>query len=242
MQKVKECMPILQENKVIEKKYASVTFGNMSTDERKLSAYSVILKISAITGWTIPASDQILDILVDQFEQKLDESYRNVNQQEVEYAFRNRGIDVKDWGKVLNLTMIDEVMIPYLQHRFELSKTEESLHSRFDKNIDSKKELTDQEWDEWLEDIKKYNFNLIPCSAYDYLVKKELLKLSNEQKHGYMDKAIKYLLSTFEPGTKEMIDYCEMKSQGKFTAKITASLVTTSKRFATSDYLKMDNL
>lgn len=231
-------MPILQENKVIEKKYASTTFGNMSTDERKLCAYSLVLKISAITGWTIPVADQILDILVDQFEQKLNESYRSVNQQEIEYAFRNRGIEVKDWGKALNLTMIDEVMIPYLEHRFELSKTEESLRSRFNKNIEEKKELTDQEWDEWLEDIRKYEIKLIPCSAYDYLVKKGLINLSVKVKHEYMNRAITQLLGTLEPLSKDMIEFCEMKAKGVFSKEITSTLVTISKRLAVSDYLK----
>jgi len=209
----------------------------MAEEERKLAAYSLILKISAITGWTIPVSDQILDILVDQFEKKLNESYRNVNVNEVEYAFRNRGIDVKDWGKALNLTIIDEIMVPYLDSRMELSKMEESLKHKT-LLIDEKRELTDEDWDEWLVDMKKYDIKLLPCAAYDYLVKSGKINLTNGQKHEYMERSISALMASFEAGTKEMLEYLNMKKEGVFSIQITSSLVTISKRLAIYDYLQ----
>jgi len=218
-------------------KYASLPFGRMTNDQRKVSAHAIILKIHAITGWTIPASETILDVLVDQFEKKLNESYQNINQDEIEYAFRNKGIDIKDWGKALNLSMIDEVVLPYLSERFELSRMEESMKTK-SLMIDEKCELTDEDWAEWLEDMKNYDFKLIPCAAYDYLVKKQMLVLTTPQKHEYMERAISVLQGSYEAGTKEMLEYLLMKKNGVFTALVTSSLITISKRLAIYDHLK----
>lgn len=83
-------------------------------------AKATLLKIHVITGWTIP-KDELMKILLDQFIKKLVESYPNVNPEEIEYAFRNYGTTVKDWGKAMNLSLIDEVMMPYLSDRKHLS-------------------------------------------------------------------------------------------------------------------------
>jgi len=42
---------------------------------------------------------------------------------EIEYAFRQSGTTVRDWGKAMNLSLIDEVLIPYLGERKILSHT-----------------------------------------------------------------------------------------------------------------------
>lgn len=91
-------------------------------NQTELSAWgkSLLLKIHVITGWTIPDSD-ILIVLIDQFQKKLVESYPNMNVDEIEYAFRQSGTMVKDWGKAMNLSLIDEVLIPYLGERKRLS-------------------------------------------------------------------------------------------------------------------------
>lgn len=229
------------EAKIIELKYTGKTFSIMSEDERWFSAKTLLLKIHAITGWTIPASNELMDILIDQFQRKLQEGYKNVTIAEVEYAFRNRNIDTQDWGKSLNLTMIDEVMMPYLHTRYDLSKMEESISQRVN-FIEEPKELSESEWNEWLNDIKNYDFKILPCSAYEYLVKIGKLSLTIDQKHEYMEKAISYLTGTFEPATKEMLEYLEMKKKGVFSAIVTSSLATFAKRFALSDYFKVDIL
>jgi len=230
-------MPLPEDNRVIEMKYAGVPFGKMNDEQRQLSAHSILLKIHAITGWTIPLSDELIEILVGQLSLKLNERYRNVNEAEIEYAFRNRGIENKDWGKALNLTLIDEIMMPYLNNRFDLSRAEESLFHKYSHAIEDKKELTEEEWAEWIEDVRKYDFKIIPCAIYDYLLRKELLILSNKQKHEYMERSIAHLTGTLEPLTKEMIDFALMKKEGVYSAEITATLITISKRFAVQDYL-----
>lgn len=113
-----------EENKTLEVKYASRRFDQMTLPEAALSAKVVLLKIHVITGWVLPEAE-MRNILIDQMAKKLTEAYGNVNADEVEFAFRNN-TTVKDWGKAMNLAMIDEVMLPYLFRRSELSKVEEA--------------------------------------------------------------------------------------------------------------------
>lgn len=229
-------MPLQEDNRIIEMKYAGVRFGKMTDEQRVLSAHSILLKIHTITGWTIPLSDELIEILVKQLSLKLYERYSNVNEAEMEYAFRNRGIENKDWGKALNLTLIDEVMMPYLEKRFDLSRVEDNLLSKNSLLIEDKKDLSHEEWDEWIRDARGYDFKLIPCAIYDYLVKTGVLTISNKEKHEYMDRAIAHLTGTLDAMTKESIDFAAMKNEGVYSSEVTASLITISKRFAVQDY------
>lgn len=108
------------ENEIILKKYLSKQIGKMSPSELSIWGQTLLLKIHVITGWTIPSSD-LLVILVDQFQKKLVESYPDMNVDEIEYAFRHSGTTVQDWGKQMNLNLIDQVLIPYLLERQRIS-------------------------------------------------------------------------------------------------------------------------
>lgn len=237
LQRVNRNLPLSQDNQIIRLKYASKRFGKMSADEIEMSAYDLLLKIHVIAGWTIPVSD-LMNILADQFAKKLMESYSELNSAEVEYAFRNRGFDVKDWGKALNLSLIDEILYPYLVIRFDLSRAEESF--AYKDNLlqdDFPKELTDQEWQEWIKTMKTYDINLLPCIAYEYLIKKELLVLTKEQKHEYLTKAKSVFTASLEPLSKDMSDFLTMKKHDFYSAQIKSTLITISKRLAIADYL-----
>lgn len=109
----------------------------MDKDLLKVAASKIILKICVITGWSI--DDEFYELLKEEFELKLVQSYPTVNVDEMAYAFRNN-TEVKDWGKTLNLSLIDEVMMPYLAHRFEISKIEEQI-----KEIPVQRIYTDEE-------------------------------------------------------------------------------------------------
>lgn len=223
-----------EEKKIIQVKYSSKQFSQMNEEERELSALSILTKIHVICGFTIPM-DKLMDVLVDQFAKKLSESYANVNEQEFEYAFRNKGIDIKDWGKALNLGLIDEVMVPYLENRFQISQIEEN--SKRTLLVEDKKELSDQEWQEWLEDIKKYPLDLIPVVSYDYLVRKELLAPNSKMKHECMGKAVSMYLAKITPDTPEYYEFLKMKKNGIFNGDVVDSLVVISKRLLVRDFL-----
>lgn len=176
------------EAKIIELKYTGLTFGKMNEDERWFAAQTLLLKIHAIKGWTIPVSE-MMDILIDQFQHKLNESYKNVTIAEIEYAFRN-SIDVKDWGKALNLSLIDEVMVPYLENRFDISQQEENLKKT--KMIEEKTELTYEEMLEWIDEWKNkdyIDFDLVPISFYYFMEKNKMIEIATSKKWEYIGKS-----------------------------------------------------
>lgn len=96
----------------------------MNDHELSLWPDALILKVHIITGWMIPTGEK-LNILTDQFQKKLIEDYGNLNTEEIEYAFRKSGTTIKDWGKEMNLNLLDQVLIPYLEKRIEASENEE---------------------------------------------------------------------------------------------------------------------
>lgn len=169
----------------------------MSDEEVDLWADALLLKIHTVTGWVIPES-AILNIITDQFRKKLLESYSRCNPDEIEYAFRNYGTSVKDWGKNMNLSLIDEVMTPYLTQRTELSKIEEQIRLKEDFKELPPPEMTDQEiidtaWDVWLATDK---LDYISESTYEVLDKHRMIVLSNEEKKKLMNAANTYLVET----------------------------------------------
>jgi trans-2-enoyl-CoA reductase len=227
-----------QEAKIVDLKYSAKRFGQMEPDERQMSCTKILMTISVITGWTIPKPGPMLDILSEQFEKKMTEAYENINMDEVEYAFRNKGLDIKDWGKALNLSLIDEVLKPYLHNRADLSMQEEQIKNQIPKEELEKTPslMSDEDWEEWLEDISKYEVNKIPCDSYEYLVRKEKISLSPKDKHDYMARAIEYIASTIEPTSLDGIEFLKMKQKGEYSAAVTGTLITIAKRLIVFDY------
>jgi len=244
-------MPISQDRKVITLKYASKSFGKMSDEERCLHAFDLLLKIHVIVGWTIPVG-QLMDILTAQFEKKLSESYTNVNAEEFEYAFRNRNLETNDWGKALNLTMIDEVMLPYLSTRFDLSRQEESLMSKNYHLVEEKRELSDEEKSEWIMDWKSMediNIDLIPLIFYEFLDTKGIIKIPTEKKWEYTAKGVQYVKAKLQDEigicktNDAYIAYNRFQNQEEkgFDKEFAGRIKNRAKRLIVYDYLK-DNL
>jgi hypothetical protein len=167
-----------EEKTILANKYASPSFAMVPPEDRRLLAKTLILKIHIITGWTIPANES-MQILEDQFTKKMVESYPTVNAEELEYAFRNN--PVKDWGKNMNLNLIDEVMTPYLQQRKELSRIEETQARPLELPAP---EISDEDYLEAVKSTYKLtkDWRMIPVLAYDILVRKGLINLTKERK------------------------------------------------------------
>jgi len=127
MQKMISLLPP-QEGKLITRKYQALPFLKMNESELINAANLALIKIHVITGWNFPQEKEYQNILKEQFRKKIMESYPLVNVVEIEFAFRNN-TTVKDWGKNMNICLIDEVMQPYLSERAEASKLE--LHAHF---------------------------------------------------------------------------------------------------------------
>ena len=120
----------------------------MSPAEITGSAKEVLLRVHVIAGWVMP-QDELIAILVDEFSKTIVESYPNVTAEEFSYAFRSGSHQVKEWGKALNIGLIHEVMVPYLEKRFELSRFEEQKT----KQIEHKPDIAqiEKEYQEFLQ-------------------------------------------------------------------------------------------
>lgn len=117
----------------------------MNADNLELWAHSLLLKIHVITGWTIPNSDELMTILIDQFQKTLVEKYSMLNPDEIEYAFRNHGTSLEDWGKAMNLNLVDAILSPYTHKRFDISEDERRVNTKkdYEQRIFTQQELDD---------------------------------------------------------------------------------------------------
>ena len=229
-----------QEAKVIELKYAAKRFGIMVEDELDLAMNALLVKVSVITGWSPPAAS-FIDELIKQLCLKARESWQYLNMEEVEYAFRQKTIDIKDWGKVISVALITDVITPYLDNRYDLSHQEERIRmpklALTNGEEEPKKELSPEEWEDWLEDIsKETSFLKIPQVSYDYLVRSGKINLSKEEKFSLMDRAIKFMSDTIDINSRPGVEFIKMKREGRYSAEVTATLITNSKRMAVFDY------
>lgn len=234
------------ETKILELKYTGKQFGVMDENERWFAAQTILLKIHAIKGWTIPVSE-LMDILVDQFQHKLEESYKNVTVAEFEYAFRN-STDVKDWGKALNLSLIDEVMLPYLENRFDLSQQEEKLKKPI--MIENVQPMSKEEKAEWMMDWKmmgdNINFELIPLQFYDFMAEDNLLRITAKEKWAYTEKATQQIKSQLQIAIGECKTTDALRAYGEFekmekegfTGELKGRILNRAKRLIIYDYLK----
>ncbi|OLY92480.1 hypothetical protein BUE76_11720 [Cnuella takakiae] len=114
------------EQKMLVKKYAKPQFRHLGKADMYTTCELLLIKIHVITGWPIPDNEDLMTVLTDQFMQLLLEDYPEMNADEVEYAFRHYGAtgEIKDWGKSMNLTLIQQVLIPYLNKRYDLGQVE----------------------------------------------------------------------------------------------------------------------
>jgi hypothetical protein len=198
-------LPALRDpdHKMIQLKYQSKQIGVMTAQEMTVWGKALLLKIHVITGWTIPEKE-LLVILVDQFQKKLVESYPDMNVDEIEYAFRQSGTTVKDWGKAMNLSLIDEVLIPYLGERKILS------HELEERKVPppEQKVLTDKQ----LEDLQRADIEAFyqrcrngrtPYCLPDYfkeiLVKDGLMKQEDQLSAFFMERLGKGIENIYVP-------------------------------------------
>lgn len=236
------------ENRILELKYKSKRFGVMTEKEIKIAAHAILIKIHVITGWVVPVDETFLDILLDQFMKKMVESYGNVNMDEIEYAFRQFGTEVKDWGKSMNLSLIDEVMVPYLEMRRTVSKIEEQKKTKV---IEApKEEMSEQTYQDWYKSTAKdfaegkIQLEFLPPLLADWLIQKG--EIDHEQ--FYKKAAImigKKLAAEAETDAEKRKEYHEFKAMYEravnkgepFTGDWPAKIERLAKQISLNNYI-----
>ena len=112
------------EEQIWKLQYENLPIARMSENMFSIHKKTLLLKINMITGWNLPEHEALQNVLYDQFGKKLKEDYYSFNIEEIEYAFRSMGTTVEDWGKTINLNLIDKILIPYLHKRAAVREME----------------------------------------------------------------------------------------------------------------------
>lgn len=141
----------------------------------------------------------------------------------------------------------DQFTISYLATIMSAYKKwlyEQSKKVVFDKNtlvIEEKKEMTDIEWNEWLEDMKKYSLELIPIGAYDYLIKNGKINPSVKEKNDCILKAIPIYLKSIEEDIRLTNEFILQKNKGVIEINHKSHLINISKKILVSEFLNGKN-
>lgn len=105
-------------------KQKSKMFKFLTEVEQVYAVKNLLIKIHVITGWALP-TEEFLGVLIDQVHKKIMEDYSDMNPDEVEFAFRET-TTLEDWGKNLNLNLLDKILIPYKDRRYGISRKVEN--------------------------------------------------------------------------------------------------------------------
>jgi hypothetical protein len=135
-----------------------------------------------ITGWDIPETE-FFDMFIEQFKLKMDESYRFLNMDEIEYAFRT--YKVEDYGKNFNLHIFIEVLSRYLADRKQVDEYQDIQKEQI--VIHNRVEQSDADLENELLEYSKRDYTgkkvyLLPPFLYDNLVKLSKIDLSESAK------------------------------------------------------------
>lgn len=172
-------------------KQNSPPFSKIPEHEKSIHIYKLLFKISVITGWSIPETE-FFDIFIEQFKLKMDESYRFLNMDEIEYAFRT--YKEEDYGKNFNLHIFTSVLSRYLAERkqvdeyHDIQKEQVLIHNHV--------EQTDQELENELLEYSRKDYNgkkiyLLPPFLFDNLVKLNKIDLTENAKVKKFSEALK---------------------------------------------------
>ena len=113
---------------------------------------------------------------------------------------------------------------------------------------EEKKYLSDEEWDEWIEEWRQkeeINIELIPVIFYDHLINKKLLIITNQQKWDYTEKAVGFIKSYLleEMNSNQTNDtykawntFQNMEING-FSGEIKEKITNRAKKLIVYDYL-----
>lgn len=199
-----------EEKKVFELQFKKPVFERYGDLELQTEVQLLLFKLSVITGWKLPEDESYLTVLVDQFVKKIREDYQHLNAEEVEHAFR-KNTQIKDWGKAFNLSLIDQVFIPYTHERREIKEFVERLPENYTLLTMPAdwKELCELNYQQFL--TGDYKLDLWPWEMYDEFVRCEMM--ATDAYEDYLTAAYKSIISKECATNDEREKMLEIKTQ-----------------------------
>jgi hypothetical protein len=129
----------------------------------------LLFRVKVVTGWRLPELPEERRVLYSELALHLQQKWATFNQEEVMYAIRN--FSGTDWGKDVNVQLLDEALQHYADLRKELSKMEEQKSFKpvalLQGAVDWK-EVIEMDYQHFL--AGQLNIHLMPHQAYDECV------------------------------------------------------------------------
>ena len=143
----------------------------------------------------------------------------------------------KEWAKV---------------HLIEMDRIKQVIEYRKELPYEEKGNLTEEEINEWYKEIeskfiefKYYDFNFIPPELFTNLERIGKIKLTNEEKNSFFNKAVlereKYIYEQFVQDsslTTRYFDFIEQKEKGRFELKDMESIKIIAKKLSLYNYIQ----
>lgn len=195
-----------EEQAILAVKYRLPRISEIKAIDIPRHAKGLLFRLHTITGWKLPDDEYFLNTLVSEFTQYLVERCGDLNPEEISFAFRNYALDVKDWGKSMNLSLIDSPLSEYRQRRRAVSELEESR-----RRDDKEEELPPGEcdWSEQWAAIKEaakkgqLQHTIILSSIYDWLERNGHMNLEKDDKVELMKSCREDLILELQSGIAE---------------------------------------
>lgn len=220
----KSLMP--EEVQVIDLQQKCIPLSKYGELELQTQVAIMLFKISTITGWKIPDEKMYEDALIEQMILKIKEDYYFLNVDEILHAFRKYGTVIKDWGKAFNLSLVDQVLIPYLNFKRDVNQFAERI--RIENMTEEKKAnwkiLCEENYEQFL--TGKYNIELWPWQMYDEFVKGKMMAADVYEDH--LNAAYYFLITKPAANNAEKDFIIEVKKQDKSHHRV----IEMAKRFA----------
>jgi hypothetical protein len=212
-----------EEKQLLAVKYQEPAISRISTDDLIKHTKGLLFKIHVITGWNLPDDDYYMNVLKDQLFKKLSEDYTDCSVAEIEFAFRNYGTTVKDWGKNMNLQLFDTVMSAYKTARACISGYEERIVNALPESKPSEEQVLNMRRsliEDWYQSFlqKKARVVLFPEDGIDTLVND---KFCYEGIHNeFISQARERLVTSYN----SQIDNAKLSGKAKQATELTARL------------------
>lgn len=215
-----------------------------------LTVRTILARICAATGWLMPENTFMSNAILKEFSMYCAENCKDMTGDEILFAVRNFGLHVKDWGKAINLQLINQPVTEYKVARLELSALEETIQPRTGK--DKELPAAPVDWsDTWdllqAGDLTGINCHLISWpSIYDWLVNIGRLQPTNEVKWGYIKQQREQTIITIKnkrdafkatQDERELAEMLKVPTWYKNTRAVN-SLIAGSKRLAVEHYIQ----
>lgn len=161
----------------------------------RLHVQTTLFRINAITGWKVDANQTYQNILEEEFEKYLIENHSDLNFQEIPYAVRNYGLEIKDWGKSMNVSLLNQPIALYRGRRIELSDLESRLKDQVKESNKAPQLPMETDWSRVWSDIlisaqeSNIEKKIIPVPVYDWLIQKAKLVLTASERTAYYERA-----------------------------------------------------